>query len=131
VDHDAVKPDLDARSDLYSLGATAYFLLTGKPAFERATPSLVITAHLRDPVTPPHYLRTDIPMDLSAVIKRCLEKDPAERYPDAASLEKALGECKCASRWTEERAAEANLSQTTGNGDQRISTTGLERQWGF
>ena len=123
--------DLDARSDLYSLGATAYFLLTANAPFERATPNLVIAAHLRDPVTPPHFLCTEVPTDLSAVIKRCLEKDPGDRYQDAVSLEKALAECKCAGQWTEECAVKASQAEHTDDGDQRISTTGLERRWGF
>lgn len=87
-------PDLDARSDLYSLGATAYFMLTGKAPFERATSVLVIAAHLRDPVTPLQQLRREIPVDLSAVVERCLEKDPVRRFPDALSLEQALAECR-------------------------------------
>jgi serine/threonine-protein kinase len=120
-------PDLDARSDLYSLGATAYFMATGKAPFERGTTILVIAAHLRDPVMPPHYLRTEVPPDLSAVIQRCLEKDPSQRYPDAASLEKALAGCKCAGRWTEERAVQAN--HAAGVGVPRVSTTELERRW--
>jgi eukaryotic-like serine/threonine-protein kinase len=126
----AAMPDLDARSDLYSLGATAYFMLTGKAPFERGTTNLVIAAHLRDPVTPPHHLRADIPADLSAVIKRCLEKDPNQRYQDAASLEKALAGCECAGGWSEERAVEANQAQAAGDGEPRVSTTELERRWG-
>jgi serine/threonine protein kinase len=90
--------DLDARSDLYSLGVTAYFMLAGKPPFERATPNLVFAAHLRDTATPLHMLRNDVPADLSAVIDRCLEKEPNQRYPDAASLEIALAGCQCASQ---------------------------------
>jgi serine/threonine-protein kinase len=122
-------PNLEARSDLYSLGATAYFVLTGKAPFERATTNLVIAAHLRDPVTPPHHLRTEVPADLSAVIQRCLEKDPSQRYPDAASLEKALAECKCAGEWGEDRAVQANRAQAGGDSEPRISTTELERRW--
>ncbi len=92
--------ELDARSDLYSLGATAYFLLTGKQPFDRATNNLIIAAHLRDPVTPPHLVRTEVPPDLSTLIMRCLEKDPAQRFQDTISLEKALAECKCAAART-------------------------------
>ena len=77
----------------------------------------MIAAHRRDPVTPPHFLRTAIPADLSAVIKRCLEKDPAARYQDAASLEKALAECQCAAQWSEERAVQAKTGQAAGDGD--------------
>ena len=57
--------NLDARSDLYSLGATAYFMLTGKPPFELTTPIQTVAAHIHDRVTAPHLLRSDIPMDLS------------------------------------------------------------------
>ena len=121
--------DLDARSDLYSLGATAYFMLTGKAPFERTTTNRVIAAHISDPVTPPHFLRTEIPSDLSGVIKRCLEKDPSQRYQDAASLEKALRECGCAGQWTEERAVQANHVPSIVDGP-RVSTAEMERRWG-
>ena len=121
--------DLDARSDLYSLGATAYFMLTGKAPFERTTTNRVIAAHISDPVTPPHFLRTEIPADLSAVVKRCLEKDPAQRYQDAASLEKALRECGCSGQWTEERAVQANHVPSIVDGP-RVSTAEMERRWG-
>jgi serine/threonine protein kinase len=88
--------DLDARSDLYSLGVTAYFMLAGKSPFERATPNLVIAAHIRDAAPPLRMLRSDVPADLSAIIDRCLEKEPDNRFPDAASLERALAGCQCA-----------------------------------
>jgi serine/threonine-protein kinase len=57
---------------------------------------LIIAAHLRDAATPLHELRPEIPPELSAVIDRCLQKDTAKRYQDAASLETALAACACA-----------------------------------
>jgi eukaryotic-like serine/threonine-protein kinase len=75
--------ELDERSDIYSLGAVAYYLLTGRPPFEGAGGIAVLIAHARDPVVPPSLVRNGIPEDLERVVLRCLAKDPAERFPDA------------------------------------------------
>ncbi len=85
--------ELDERSDIYSLGAVAYYLLTGRPPFEGDDGIAVMIAHARDPVVPPSQVRTGIPEDLERVVLRCLAKDPAERFPNAEGLERALGEC--------------------------------------
>ena len=97
--------ELDGRSDIYSLGAVAYFLLTGRPPFEGEGGIAVMIAHARDPVVPPSRVRGDIPEDLERVVLRCLAKDPAERYPDAEGLERALCQCACAGDWHRDRAA--------------------------
>ena len=75
--------ELDERSDIYSLGAVAYYLLTGRPPFEGEGGIEVLIAHARDPVVPPSRVRADVPEDLERVVLRCLAKDPAERFPDA------------------------------------------------
>jgi eukaryotic-like serine/threonine-protein kinase len=98
------KKDLDARSDIYSLGAVAYYLLTGQPPFVRPTPLQTLIAHACDLPIPPDQLRAGVPTDLQAVVLRCLEKDPAQRFPDTRSLVKALAGCQAAGLWTEERA---------------------------
>jgi eukaryotic-like serine/threonine-protein kinase len=90
---------LDARSDIYSLGAVAYYLLTGRPPFDVENAIEAIIAHARDPVVPPAKIRDDVPADLDAVVVRCLAKDPMERFPDAERFEIALGLCTCASSW--------------------------------
>jgi serine/threonine-protein kinase len=95
----------DHRSDIYSLGAVAFYLLTGKPPFQGENALAVMIAHARDAAPAPSTLRDDIPADLEAVVLRCLAKNPAERYPDAASLEQALVACAAAVLWTEDRAA--------------------------
>src|SRR3990172_6097831 len=64
----------DARSDVYSLGAVAYYLLTGVPPFDGDRPIRIILAHAHDPVVPPSRLRADVPADLEAVVLRCLSK---------------------------------------------------------
>jgi serine/threonine-protein kinase len=82
----------DARSDLYSVGAVAYFLLTGEPPFVRSSAVQTMAAHLGDPVEPPGQ-RRGVPADVEAVVMRCLEKDPARRFQSAAELERALASC--------------------------------------
>ena len=98
--------NLDARSDIYSLGAVAYFLLTGRPPFDAATPIEAIIAHARDPVAPPSARRPEVAADLDAVVLRCLAKDPADRFPTAEALEIALGRCAAAADWDKARARE-------------------------
>lgn len=100
------KPSLDARTDIYSVGGLAYFLLTGHPPFERETAMQVLMAHVYDDVIPPSEWRADIPPDVEEIILRCLHKDPAERFQDAESLERAFEQCDCAGHWTRRDAAE-------------------------
>jgi len=89
---------VDARSDVYSLGAVAYLLLTGQPPFRRPSRMDVLLAHCGDPPVPPSRLRPDVPPDLEAVVLRCLAKDPADRFPDVGSLDQALARCARARR---------------------------------
>jgi serine/threonine-protein kinase len=97
--------DLDARSDIYSLGAVAYALLTGRPPFDGKTPMEVMIAHVRDDVTWPSKHQGDIPADLEQVILRCLAKNPDDRFQYVESLEQALSDCAGANQWTQVHAA--------------------------
>jgi eukaryotic-like serine/threonine-protein kinase len=97
--------ELDERSDIYSLGSVAYYLLTGRPPFADLGAIGVMIAHARDPVVPVSQVNPAIPGDLERVVMRCLAKDPVDRFADAATLEQALGACGCAVDWDHDRAA--------------------------
>jgi serine/threonine-protein kinase len=97
--------EADARSDLYSVGAVAYFMLTGSPPFPGDNPIKVMIAQATQPVTPPSAVRGDVPADLEAIVMRCLAKDPNHRYQDSRELAAALSGCECAGRWTRDHAA--------------------------
>ena len=94
----------DARSDIYALGAVAYFLLTGRPPFEGSNALKVMIAHARDAVVAPSKLRDGVPKDLERVVLRCLAKEPAERYESATDLARDLAACATADAWTQDRA---------------------------
>ena len=96
---------VDARSDIYSLGALAYFLVTGRPPFEDELPIRILMAHAGKQPMPPSQVRSSVPADLERVILKCLAKSPADRYDSAKSLRSALSECAAAGRWTRECAA--------------------------
>jgi serine/threonine-protein kinase len=96
---------VDARSDLYAIGALGYYLVTGQNVFDGGSVVEVCSHHLRSiPVSPSARLGSPVPRDLEEVILECLEKDPARRPKDAAALATALAICTDATDWTDERA---------------------------
>jgi serine/threonine-protein kinase len=97
---------LDGRSDLFSLGSVAYYLLTGREAFHRENPMKTLMAVVSDAPAPVAEFNPFAPDDLLAVIARCLEKDVTRRFPTVADVEHALADCGCAAGWTEERSTE-------------------------
>jgi serine/threonine-protein kinase len=91
---------LDARADLYALGAVMYCALTGRPPFEGNNPFAVMMAHARDPVTPLRALRPEVPGDLEQVVLCCLFKRPEDRYQSSEAVGEALAACACAAEWS-------------------------------
>ncbi|MCE9601916.1 MAG: serine/threonine protein kinase [Gemmatimonadetes bacterium] len=96
---------LGPASDLYGLGAVAYFLLTGKVLFPGRSPMQMLAAHLYEMPLPMATHGVSVPADLEAIVFRCLAKQPSERFPDAAQLEAALRDRVASVRWTEQRAS--------------------------
>jgi serine/threonine-protein kinase len=83
-------PDTDGRADIYSLGVTAYEMLTGSPPFADLGPRGMLAARLSRPPVPLSAVRLDVPPGLEALIMRCLATDPADRPESAAILVDAL-----------------------------------------
>jgi serine/threonine-protein kinase len=76
----------DARTDVYALGATTYYLLTGRPPFQGDTPIAIGFAQVHEKPVAPRELRPEIPEAVDAAILRALAKDPRDRFPDAATF---------------------------------------------
>jgi serine/threonine-protein kinase len=88
-------PDtVDARTDIYALGAVAYFLLTGVHVFDGKSVVEVCGKHLHERPVPPSSRGVTIPPELEALVLACLEKDPERRPRSAAELARRLEECK-------------------------------------
>lgn len=81
---------VDARADLYSLGAILYLMLTGRRPFHARTLAGYLDKHLHRPVRPPRELVPAIPADLDEMCVRCLQKDPAQRFSSARHVLHAL-----------------------------------------
>jgi serine/threonine protein kinase len=82
----ATRQPIDHRTDLYSLGATLYELVTGRPIFEANSPHEVISQILNQEPAKPRSLNPAIPRDLETVILKCLAKEPQHRYASAQTL---------------------------------------------
>ena len=80
----------DARSDIFAVGAVLYEMLTGKPAFRKATSAETMTAVLNEDPPAVSQLAPSVPPGLQRVVNRCLAKNPAQRIQHAADLEFAL-----------------------------------------
>jgi serine/threonine protein kinase len=79
-----------AGADIYSLGATWYFCLTGRPPFGEGTLAQKLAWHQNCRPTPVRSLRPDVPESMAAVLDRMLAKDPAERFASAEAVVQAL-----------------------------------------
>jgi serine/threonine protein kinase len=78
--------DLDSRSDLYSLGATLYHMVTGRPPFLRHTSVEVLDAHLRARPAPPRKLRSRLSGQFNDIILKLLAKSPERRFAEPAEV---------------------------------------------
>lgn len=121
----------DARSDIYSLGATLFHALAAKPPFDGETPIDVIKARLKSPAPPLASMRPDINPEVAAIIARTLEAEPAKRYPNYTSLLADLRKVLATLRpppstfpQVSKRGGKIVLTKKKGGG--RLTITGLE-----
>ena len=97
--------EVDARADLYAVGALAFFLLTGEAPFGGGSVLEVCAHHLSTPADPPSTRGAlDVPAGLDAVVLRCLAKQPGERFASAEELRAAIAAIALAP-WTQADAA--------------------------
>ena len=80
---------VNRRSDIYSLGATLYWMLAGAPLFIAKEPGRLISMHLNDRPPNLHGRCPDVPPEVSRVVMRCLEKEPSDRPPSAEVVHQA------------------------------------------
>jgi serine/threonine-protein kinase len=83
---------VDARTDVYSLGAVLYAMLLGEPPFTGPTPQAVIARVITESPRPPRNVRASVPVAVEALTLRALARDPAQRFATAAELRQALDE---------------------------------------
>lgn len=81
--------DIDARVDIYSLGAALFFLLTGRIPYE-GTPPVIMAKHLSAPLPDPREVRPDLPEDICDIIRKMMAKNPGERYQSMVEVVAAL-----------------------------------------
>jgi serine/threonine-protein kinase len=99
------------RSDIYSLGATLYFLLTGQVPYHQVAGKSVLSAHFASPPPAPSaVLGRPVTAALEAIVLRCLERAPEQRYSSVDDLAEALTTC-LPTRWTAEQARAAFEAQ--------------------
>jgi serine/threonine-protein kinase len=91
-------------TDFYALGLVAYFLLSGRHAFDGDSGAEILRKQRDEPPTPLTESAPGVPNDLASVVHWCLEKDPSARPLHARALREALSRCRDASRWSEEEA---------------------------
>ena len=96
------KPEtVDGRSDLYSLGAVGYWLLTGETMFDDQTVEALLVCQVKEqPPYPSMRLGKPVSADLADLLMRCLAKQPEQRPPSAEALDQSLAGCASAGTWT-------------------------------
>jgi serine/threonine-protein kinase len=85
---------VDARSDLYSLGVTAFFALTARTPFDAANVPALLMKHITEPAPAVATVRQDMPEKLAAIVDRCLQKEPSARFATGDDVAEAVGEAR-------------------------------------
>ena len=97
---------VDARADIYALGAVGYFLASGKSPFASTNLMQTIMAHMHEKVRPLPELIPEVPRDFADIIQRCLQKEASERFQDVGELRAALANCESTVDWNPALAQE-------------------------
>jgi serine/threonine protein kinase len=85
---------IDGRSDIFSFGSVLYEMLTGRRAFQSDTKASTIAAILKEEPKPPSQIVEGLPREVERIVRRCLRKDPEQRFQTMADLKVALAEAK-------------------------------------
>ncbi len=128
----AMGEKVDGRTDIYSLGCVAYWLLTGGLVFEAPSAAKLIADHVyATPRRPSERARSKIPADLERVVLCCLEKKPADRPQSAEELSELLGACETDAAWTRGMARDwwdrNGLHPTTPDSEVQVGESGTEQ----
>src|SRR5262249_44412706 len=86
----ALRKEVDHRTDLYALGCTFYRLVTGRTPFRGQTVKEILRAHVKDAAEPAHKLEPTVPVEVPAIIQKLRQKEPADRYQSAGELLEAV-----------------------------------------
>ncbi|WP_246146540.1 serine/threonine protein kinase [Rubripirellula lacrimiformis] len=119
---------VDHRADIYGLGCTLYYLLTGKPPFSDGTLAQRIAKHQTEMPTPVRQIRPDCPGELEGICTKMIQKDPKYRYQSAGDVAEVLE--KFAVAVPEKVRIAAGIAQRAnldGSGSSSISLEDLER----
>ncbi|PYP69353.1 MAG: hypothetical protein DMD41_16990 [Gemmatimonadetes bacterium] len=109
----AADPHLDHRADLYALGVLGYEMLTGRPPFTAATPQATLAAQVTQTPQPVAAQRPAVPAALNALVMRCLEKHPADRWQNAGEVAAQLEAMSTPSGGMPPTGATATISSGT------------------
>jgi hypothetical protein len=98
---------IDARADVYSIGACMYAALLAKPPLDNQVAMAVMLGGQPAPIIPPSVLREHIPPQLEVIVMRCMAPDPRQRYADGGQVAQALHETGLPQMWAPHRGQSA------------------------